>query len=74
MTAEPENSPAAENLREYADRLTVLADELERIDTESSADEITYQLRDGNVAIIELTYHLAAPNSERPGPARRKDR
>lgn len=61
MTAEPEISPVAEDLREYADRLTVLANELERIDAESTADEITYQLRDGNVAIIELTYHLADP-------------
>lgn len=58
MTSEPHPSPVAEDLHEYADRLTVLADELEWIDANTSADEIRYQLREGNVAIVELSYQL----------------
>lgn len=45
-------------LRAYADRVRMLADELERIEADSSADEITYQIRDGDVAVIELAYRL----------------
>lgn len=51
-------TPAAADLREYADRLATLADELERIEREVTADEITYRIREGEVAVIELAYHL----------------
>ena len=58
MTNERPTTPAAGDLRAYADRLTNLADELERIEKVVTADEITYQIRDGDVAVIELAYHL----------------
>lgn len=51
-------TPVAEDLQAYADRVAMLADEVERIEGQATADEITYQLRDGEVAIIELAYYL----------------
>ena len=57
--------PAADDLRAYADRLTTLADELERIEQEVTADEITYQIRDGEVAVIELAYYLVDRETDR---------
>lgn len=48
----------AEGLQRYAETVRMLADEVEEIEEQSSADEITYRIRDGNVAVIELAYRL----------------
>lgn len=65
LADESPEMPAAEDLRVYADRLTNLADELEWIEEEATADEITYQIRDGEVAVIELAYYLADRDTDR---------
>lgn len=58
VNSETQTPPAAEGLQQYAETVQVLADELKQIEAESTADEITYRIRDGDVAVIELAYHL----------------
>lgn len=58
VNSETKTPPVAEGLQRYAETVRMLADEVEEIEEQSSADEITYRIRDGNVAVIELAYRL----------------
>ena len=60
-------TPAAETLQEYADNLSDISDELHTIEERSTADEISYSLRDGDFLILELSYQVS--KSTRPTAA-----